>query len=234
MRAQVHEINGKRGTLRQLCAQFQIPMQVIYQRKHDGMSLEEAFAKPYTPRGKQANRLPPGPARKGSRLDHIRERATKPLTAVEKMPPEPPKLARTIPDPGPPGCPKGKKPRVRPEGRQSKLEPTELPSRPAPAGFRWTADPREAFETTAGRLGMLPGRDVPGAYPEDSAFKVHWLKIAPRGDGLPVRQDAPTGSLVERIDAGRREGLERLFQIDVTMAQLTKERAELLAKLAPK
>ncbi len=85
----IHEVRGVTGTIAELSRHFQIPAQVVYVRKHNGMSLEDALTKPYNPVGKQKFLRPPGPAPNG-----------KPLTAVEKLPPDPP-APQLVPDPDP-------------------------------------------------------------------------------------------------------------------------------------
>ncbi len=85
-----HEVRGVTGTIAELSRHFQIPSQVVYVRKHNGMTLEDALTKPYKPVGKQKFLRPPGKLASNG----------KPLTAVEKLPPDPP-APQLVPDPDP-------------------------------------------------------------------------------------------------------------------------------------
>lgn len=85
-----HEVRGVTGTIADLSRHFNIPAQVVYVRKHNGMSLEDALTKPYKTGGKQKFLRPPGKPN------------GKTATAVELMPPEPPK-PQLVPDPDPHG-----------------------------------------------------------------------------------------------------------------------------------
>ncbi len=86
----IHEVRGVTGTIAELSRHFQIPAQVVYVRKHNGMSLEDALTKPYKAVGKQKFLRPPGKLASNG----------KPLTAVEKLPPDPP-APQLVPDPDP-------------------------------------------------------------------------------------------------------------------------------------
>ena len=90
---ETHEVRGVTGTIVDLSRHFNIPAQIVYVRKSNGMTLEEALTKPYKPVGKQKFFRPPG-------RPNGKTATGKPLTAVEKLPPDPPS-PQLVPDPDP-------------------------------------------------------------------------------------------------------------------------------------